>query len=448
MSDIIDRAGLEDAASRLVAAALKAGADAADALADKSVSQNVQVRLGKREDVTRSERDGFGLRVFVGDRSATIGVSSLSDPAILAERAVAMARVATPDPYAGLAPADRLAKTFPDLDLFDPSAPPSADELAEDALATEDAARAVAGVSNSNGASAYWSFGAGAMATSHGFLASAQSSRHGRSVSVLAGEGTGMERDYEVASKRYRADLETPEWVGESAGTRAVKRLGGRKLDTTAGVVVFDVRIAAGLLGHLISGISGSAIARKTSFLKDKLGQRILPAGMTITDDPFIPRGLASRAFDGEGLVGDVLKLVDDGVLMTWLLDSASARELGLESNARAGRGLGSPHPGPTNVTMSPGPVTRDELLKQIGTGFYVTDLIGHGVNGLTGDYSRGASGFWIENGELTYPVTEMTIAGNLLDMFPRFLPANDVETRFSYQAPTIAIEGMTIAGR
>lgn len=446
MTELVDRAALEAQAQKLVEAARAAGADAADAVAIRSVNQVVSVRLGATEKVEHSESDNFGLRVFVGDRNATISATLGADMAELAERAVAMAKVAPPDRFAGLADRDRLATSFPDMDLLDDTIPDTG-VVVERAVATEDAARAVAGVTNSGGASAYWSRSGVALVTSHGFVGSYEASRHGHSVSVIAGEGTGMERDWEYASRSHLSDLETPEWVGRRAGERAVRRLNPRKIGTRGATIVFDLRVSTGILGALTGAISGAAIARKTSFMKDKLGERIFSPGIRITDDPKRPRAPGSRPFDGEGLPSEPMDLVEDGVLKTWILDSASARELGLASNGRAARGLGTPGPSASNVLFHPGEMSAEELIRSVGEGLYVTDFIGHGANLVTGDYSRGASGFWIENGELAYPVAEITVAGRLQDMFMHLTPANDIEYRSAFVAPTIAVEGLTIAG-
>lgn len=447
MSDVLDQSTLETRALALVEAARKAGADAADAVAVRGQSLSVDVRLGKVEEAERAEGDDFGLRVFVGGRHATVSANAFVDPAELAARAVAMARVAPEDPYAGLADPADLATAFSDLDLLDPATPGSA-ELTERALAAEDAARAVAGVSNSGGAHASWSVGGLVLVTSTGFRGAYLASRHSLSVTAIAGEGTGMQRDYEASSRIWLAELDPAETLGRKAGERAVRRLAPRKVATQTASVVWEPRAAASLVGHLSGAINGSAIARKTSFLKDRLGARLFPAGVRISDDPLRRRGLGSRPFDGEGLAPHPLDIIDDGVLTTWLLDCATARELGLRSNARASRGVGSPSPGATNLTLHAGPTPVAGLIGAISSGLYVTDMIGSGVNGVTGDYSRGASGFWIENGELAYPVSEITVAGNLVDMYSRLVPADDLEFRFGINTPTVAIDGLTIAGR
>ena len=447
MTQHLDHTDLTERASRLVEAAKKAGADAADAVCIRGISLAVEVRLGKVEETRRAEGDDFTLRAFVGKRSASVSANVLADPAELAERVVAMARVAPEDPFNGLADADRLARTFPDLDLLDESVP-SADDLTQTALAAEDAARAVKGVTNSGGASASWRLAGIVLAASHGFAGAYSASRFAISASAIAGTGTGMERDYEVDGRIHRADLADPAEIGRKAGERAVRRVGPRQMATGKGVVVYDPRISTGLIGHLAGAANGAAIARKTSFLIDRLGQPIFSSEIQVSDDPLRKRGLASRPFDGEGVAAGPLDLVKDGVLMTWLLDSTSARELHLATNGRATRGGANTTPGVTNLTLAPGAVTPEELIAEAGNGVYVTELIGHGANLITGDYSRGAAGFAIENGVLTHPVSEITIAGNLADMFLAMKPANDLVYRFAVNAPTVAIDGLTIAGR
>jgi PmbA protein len=453
MSDLVDLDLLTGQAARLVEAARAAGADAADAIAVRSVNQVASVLKGKVEKIEHAENDDFGLRVFVGDRNATISATLGSDVEALAARAVAMARAASPDRFAGLADPSRLAdpavlaRELPNLDLLDET-PVSAAELAERGKAIEAAAMAVDGVTNIAGASAYWARGGVALVTSTGFSGAYETSSHGHSVAAIAGTGTGMERDWDSSSKNHLADVESADVVGTRAGERAVRRLNPRKVETRTATVVYDPRVATSLIGALIGGISGASIARKSSFLKDKLGAQLFGSSIRITDDPLRRRGPGSRPCDGEGVYGEALDLVSGGVLQTWLLDSATARELGLETNGRAGRGTGAPSPSSTNVLLHPGSVTPQELIASIGDGLYVTDFIGHGANLVTGDYSRGAAGFWIENGEIAYPVAEITVAGNLLDMFREMVPANDIEFRSAFTAPTVAIGGLTIAGR
>lgn len=447
MTEILDQSDLADRAGRLVAAARRAGADAADAVCVRGISLGVEVRLGKIEETRRSEGDDFTLRVFVGKRTAHVSANVLTDPAELADRAVAMARVAPEDRFAGLADPERLAAAFPDLDLLD-AAIPTAAELTEMALAAEDAARAVPGVTNSGGASAGWSLGGLVLATSHGFAGSTLASGFGVSASAIAGAGTLMERDYDHESKIHRADLSDPAAIGRKAGERAVRRLNPRKVPSGRATVVYDPRVASSLIGHLSGAVNGASIARKTSFLRNKLGQQIFSSAVHITDDPTRKRGLGSRPFDGEGVAGEPLDVVRDGVLQTWFLDSATARELGLQTNGRASRGGGNPSPGSTNLTLLPGVETPEEMIRDIGSGLYVTELIGHGASIVTGDYSRGAAGFIIENGEIGHPVSEITIAGNLADMFREVRAANDLVYRYSVNAPTVAVPGLTVAGR
>jgi len=449
MSSLLDQSALTDLAERLVAAARRAGADAADALAVRSVSLGVEVRDGAVEESERSEGDDVGLRALVGRRQAVVSTNDIkADAAELAERAVAMARVAPDDPFAGLADPGQLARDFPDLDLLDPDLPTIA-ELEERARRAEAAALAVKGVTTSAGASASAGIGGMVLVTSHGFTGAYLSSGQSVSMTAIAGEGTAMERDYDYSSTVHGADLDSAEKVGRTAGERAVERLNPRKVQSKRVPVVFDRRIAGSLIGHLANAINGSAIARKTSFLKEKLGQRLFRPGIRVIDDPRRLRGLRSRPFDAEGVSTRQLAVVEDGVLASWLLDCATARELGLHTTGHAQRGVSStPAPGPSNLHLAAGDDTPDALIADIAEGFYVTDLIGVGVNYVTGDYSRGASGFWIENGERSYPVSEVTIAGNLIDMFQALVPANDLQFRFGTNAPTVRVEGLTVAGR
>jgi PmbA protein len=449
MESLFDQSALTALAERLVNAALAAGADGADAVAMRSVSQSVEVRDGAVEQSERAEGNDMGLRVLVGRRQAVVSTNDLSGEGIaeLAERAVAMARVAPEDPFAGLADPELLARSFPDLDLADREVPNVA-ALEAMARRAEEAGRAVKGVSKSGGASASAGIGGMVLLTSTGFSGAYFGSRHSVSMQAIAGEGTAMETDYDYSSALHASDLDPPEMVGRSAGERAVARLNPRKVSTRKVPVVFDPRIAGSLVGHLASAINGAAIARKTSFLKDKLGERLFAPGINIIDDPLRRRGLRSRPFDAEGVAGARMALVADGVLRTWLLDCATARELGRKTTGHAQRSASSvPSPGPTNLHLEPGPLSPSDLIKDISEGFYVTDLIGSGVNQVTGDYSRGASGFWIENGERCFPVSEVTIAGHLLDMFRTLTPANDLKFRYGTNAPTIRLEGLTIAG-
>lgn len=446
MTDTIDASKLVDRVAALVEAARKSGADAADAVAVRGRSTGVSVRLGKVESTEASESDDISLRVFVGRRVASVSATASSDPAELAGRAVAMARVSPEDPFQGLADAARLVKKPRDLDLFDPTVI-SAEKLREDALAAEEAALAVQGVTNSGGSSASAGLGGLVLATSEGFLGQYVASRFSRSASVIAGEGTGMERDYDFSSRQHFSDLDSPETIGRKAAERAVKRLNARKAKTGPVDVIYDPRVARGIAGHLGAAINGASVARKTSFLRDMMGKQVAHAGITITDDPLRVRGQSSRPFDGEGVEGMPLDMVKDGVLRHWFLSTSAARELGLETNGRGSRAGSSVSPSSSNLAIEPGGKSPEELIKELKTGFYVTEVFGQGVNMVTGEYSRGASGFWIENGELAYPVSEVTIASNLKDMFLKMIPANDLDRNFGTAAPTLLIEGMTLAG-
>src|SRR3954452_20886895 len=449
-SDLLDQSALSALAERLVEAARRAGADAADAVAVRGVSQGVEVREGRVEESERSEGDDVGLRVLVGRRQAVVSTNDVSGDAVtkIAERAVEMARVAPDDKYVGLADPALLARDFPDLDLLDPNIPATS-ELERRALEAEAAALSVKGVTKSGGASASAGIGGMVLGTSTGFHGSYLRSSQGISATAIVGEGTGMERDYDFTSAPHGADLLPPEVIGRSAGERTVARANPRKVETCKVPVVFDPRVAGSLVGHVVGAINGASIARKTSFLKDKLGQQLFAKNIRIIDDPLRKRGLRSQTFDAEGVAVKKIALIDEGVLTTWLLDCATARELGLTTTGHAHRGVSSsPSPGPYNLHLEPGTPTPAELISDIKQGFYVTDLIGSGVNGVTGDYSRGASGFWIENGELTYPVSEMTIAGHLFEIFRSMQPANNLEFRYGVNAPTVRIEGLTLGGR
>ena len=450
MTSLLDQSALTDLAERLVSAARKAGADAADAVAGGSVSQSVEIRDGAVEESERAEGDDVGLRVLVGKRQAVVSTNDLraDGVAALAERAVAMARVAPDDKFAGLADPSLLARDFPDLDLVDPDLP-NVGRLEQLAREAEAAAMDVSGVTKSGGASASAGIGGMVLVTSHGFHGAYLGSRYGVSMTAIAGEGTAMERDYDYSSTLHAADLDPPEKVGRKAGERAVERLNPRKASTGRVPVVFDPRVAGSLVNHLANAVNGAAIARKTSFLMDKLGQQIFAKGIRIIDDPLRKRGQRSRPFDGEGVAGRGLAMIEDGIHTTWLLDCVTARELGRETTGHAQRGVSStPSPGPTNLHLEPGSLDPDALIADIGEGFYVTDLIGMGVNVVPVDYSPGASGFWIDKGKRSYPVSEVTIAGHLNDIFRSLASANDLEFRYGTNAPTLRVEGLTVAGR
>jgi PmbA protein len=446
MKDDLDALRLTDRVAVLVEAAQKAGADAADAVALRGRSTSVSVRLGKVESTESSEGDDMSLRVFVGRRVASVSANAGSDPKALADRAVAMARVSPEDPYQGLADPARLANTIRDLDLFDATVV-TAEQLRELALAAEEAALAVKGVTNSSGAGASAGMGGLVLATSHGFVGQYVGTRFGCSASVIAGEGVGMERDYEYSSRLYFADLDAAETIGRKAGERAVRRLNPRKAKTGPVTVVLEPRVARGVAGHLAGAINGASVARKTSFLRDMMGKQVAADAITVTDDPQRPRGQASRPFDGEGIAGERLLMVEKGVLRHWFLSTSAARELGLETNGRGARSGTSVSPTSTNLAIEPGDRSPEELIGELKSGFYVTEVFGQGVNMVTGEYSRGASGFWIENGEITSPVSEVTIASNLKDMFLRMIPANDLDRNFGTASPTLVVEGMTLAG-
>lgn len=437
-----------DLLSDLIARARAAGADAADALLVSGTSLGVQRRLGKTEHVERSEGRDLGLRVFVGQHAAMVSASAV-DPAgfaALAERAVAMAKVVPEDPYTGLADTAAPPEAI-DLDLVDPTEPDTA-ALVERAAAAEEAALAVHGVTNSEGAEASFSRSEVVLVTSAGFAGRRIRTGHSISATALAGAGTDMQRDYDYHGTVHLADLDDPSGIGHSAGERAVARLNPVRPKTARLPVVFDPRVAGGLIGHLTGAINGASIARGTSFLKDKLGQRIFAPGVFVHDDPRRVRGLRSREFDGEGTPTAAHALIEDGVLTTWLLDSRSARQLGMRSTGHASRGTGGPpSPSATNLYLAAGRLSPAELMADIRLGIYVTEMIGMGVNGVTGDYSRGAAGFMIRDGALAEPIAEITVAGHLLEMFAHLVPASDLVLRRGTDAPTVRIDGMTMAG-
>lgn len=439
-----------DRAADLIARAKQAGADAADAVYSASSSEGIQVRLGKLEDVERSESEYMGLRVFIGNRSASIGASDLSPAALdeLAERAVAMARAAPEDHYAGLAPQEMLTHApFADLDLYDPT-DPGAEALRATAEEAEDAARAITGVTNSDGASASAGFNVFALATSHGFAGSYRGSSHSISASVVAGEGSEKQRDAAWRQARHRGDLLGAAQIGKEAGERAAARLRPGKVRSGPMPVVFDPRVSNSIIGHLISAMSGASIARRSSFLLDKLEEQLFDPSILILEDPHTLRGTRSRPFDGEGLPTNSRNLVENGRVTGWLMDSASARQLGQKPTGHAARGgSGAPGVSVANVHLAPGSLTRDQLIADITDGVLVTELIGQGVNSVTGDYSRGASGFRIVNGQIAGPVAEFTVAGNLLAMLANMTPASDLEWHRPINVPSLRIDGMIVAG-
>jgi PmbA protein len=432
----------------LIARARAAGADAADAVLISGTSLSVARRLGETEHVERAEGRDLGLRVFLGRQAAIVSASTI-DPARfteLAERAVAMARVVPEDPYAGLADTAAPPRDIA-LDLEDPGEP-ATEALIARAAAAEEAALAVHGVTNSEGAEAGFGRTEAVLVTSAGFAGRQVRTSHSVSAAALAGSGTAMQRDYDSHSTVHLADLDDPSKIGHSAGERAVTRLNPTRPKTAKLSVIYDPRVAGSLLGHLAGAINGAGVARGTSFLKDKLGQRIFASGIEVHDDPLRVRGLRSRRFDGEGTPTEARDLIADGVLTTWLLDSRSARQLGMVSTGHAARGTGGPpSPSPTNLYLDAGPLSPAELMADIKLGLYINELIGMGVNGVTGDYSRGAAGFMIRDGAIAEPVAELTIAGNLLEMFAHLTPADDLRFRRGTDSPTVRIDGMTMAG-
>ncbi|NVO26114.1 TldD/PmbA family protein [Donghicola sp. C2-DW-16] len=443
---------LESLTQQLLEAAKRAGADSADAMAIYGSSTEIDVRQGKLEQAERSEGIDIGLRVMIGKRQANVSASDTSTATIetLAARAVAMANEAPEDPYVGLAEPHQYARDW-DLDaleLSDPTQEPTAAELQEDARRAEAAAMAQSGVTQVQSAGA--SYGARNIwiATSNGF--SGGYGRTGRSLScvAIAGEGLKMERDYDGDSRTFQSDLRSPEEIGATAGQRAVERMDARKPPTGAYPVIYDERISSGLIGHLLSAVNGSMIARGSSFLRDDLGRQVLPKALSITENALRPRLTGSRPFDGEGLPTAPRTIVEDGILMGWTLDLATGRKLGMPSTGSAGRSTGSaPSPVVSNVALTQGDKSREELIREMGTGLLVTSLIGSSINATTGDYSRGAAGFWIENGEITYAVNECTLAGNLRDMLMQMTPANDARAYLSRVVPSLLVEGLTIAG-
>ena len=437
----------------VVQAALKAGADAAEAVSAERQSVSISVRMGALEEVEREEARDLGLRVFIGRQQATVSGSDISPAARtkLVERAVAMARLAPEDPYAGLAPKARLADAASlaiDLDLFDPSEP-SVETLEHDARTAEEAARGIPGVTNTDGGSAGWSSSMWRLVTSEGFAGSHKATGSSLSAMVIAGDDDGMERGWEGRSTRWRTDLPSPEAVGAEAGRRAVAQLGARKIESGSAAVIFENRLAASLISPMVGAISGPSVARGVSFLKDRLGQSLFAKGVNVIDDPHRVRGLGSSPFDDEGVGNQRTAIIEDGVLKTWLLNSATARQLGLETTGHASRGLaGPPGVSPANLTLLPGELDLAGLMRHAGSGVVVTSMFGPSLNANTGDWSIGVSGYWFEDGEQAYPVTEITVAGNLIEVYARLIPGSDLELRGSTNAPSILVPDLAIAGR
>lgn len=433
----------------VLAHATRLGAQAADAVYVEGKSIDVTWRGGKLEGLDHSEGGDLGLRVLFGKKQASAATSDHSPKALqeLAERVVAMAKMATEDPYCGLAEPDQIATSFPEVEMAD-DYQPDVDVFVARAREVEEAALAVPGVAQCDSSHAGGGSTLVALAASNGFSGSYRRTGYHISTSVLVGQGTEMEHDYDYDAVVFQSDLKKASDIGRSAAQKALRNLGARKVASCQVPVVFDPRESNGLLGVFLGAISGSSVARGTSFLKDYMGKQVFSKGITVIDDPFRNRGSRTKLFDGEGLLPARRNLVEDGILQTWLLDLRSARQLGLTSTGHASRGTTSvPHPSPTNAYFEKGALTKDELIKDIKSGFYVTELMGHGVNGVTGDLSQAARGFWIENGVISYPVYEMTIAGNLKDMFLNMTLADDLVFRYGVDAPTLRVEGMTVAG-
>ncbi len=443
---------LDTLSSRVLAAAKKAGAEAADVLVLRGTAISVDVRGGALEMAERAEGVDIGLRVLIGQKQACVSVSNDSDATLtqMAERAVAMAGEAPDDPYAGLAEPHQLAQDLDcsALELYDPTPEPSSESLQADAMAAEVAAMAVAQVTQCQSASASYSARDIHIAASNGFSAGFRRTTRHISCVAIAGSGLGMERDHDADSRTFQSDLRSASEIGRKAGERAAERLSPRKPPTGAFPVLFDERVAGSLIGHLLGAVYGPSVARGASWLRDKLGAQILPKSLSLIEDPHRKRMAASRLFDSEGLATAPRKIVDAGVLTGWTLDLATARQLGMVSTRNAARGLSSP-PSPSNwnIELTQGSQSRQDLIRDMGTGLLVTSLIGSTINPNTGDYSRGAAGLWIENGEIAYPVNECTIAGNLLDMLVGLVPANDAETWQSRVVPSLLVPGMTLAG-
>jgi PmbA protein len=436
----------------LLHAARNAGADGADAKAVQATSLSVDVRGGTLEQADRSEGIDIGLRVFVGHRSATVSASDTSTRTIeeMAERAVAMAKEAPEDPFAGLAAADQVAKSFDAeaLELYDATPEPTPAELQDDAARAEAAGLAVKGVTQVQSASAGYGAQEVHFATTNGFAGGYSSTSRGLSCVAIAGTGAGMERDYDGDNRLFQSDLRSPEEIGTNAGTRALARLEARKPPTGAYPVLFDERIASSLIGHLLGAINGQSIARGASFLRDALDTQVLPAHLSVIEDPHRPRTSGSRPFDGEGLPTAKRTIVENGILQGWTLDLATARKLDMAPTGNAARGTSSgPMPSNWNIELTQGSASVDDLIGDMGTGLLVTSMIGSTINPNTGDYSRGASGLWIENGEITHAINECTIAGNLRDMLLAIIPSNDARTHVSRVVPSLLVPGMTLAG-
>lgn len=445
-SPVPDANLLEDILKR----ARKQGASAADAVLVHSTSLSVTLRNGKTEMIERSESAEVGLRVFKGQKQAMIATSDFALGKLdgMIERVLGIADSTPEDPYAGIAAPEQIIRSIKPLDLCDPVEPEPA-MLIKAAGEVEAAALAVEGIRNTEGGDASWGRSDITLAVSNGFVGQYSRSSASISTTVLAGEGTNMERDYDYDHATYWSDLKSPYAIGKSAAERTLRRLNPRRQTSQQVPVIYEARQARDIVSHLVGAINGSSVARGSTFLKDKLGQAVCGAHINIFEDPFVPRGPRSRAFDGEGLETKAHRLIDHGVLTTWLLDLRSARKLGLTPTGHGARGVGSaPSPSASNVWLEAGTASVEEMIADIKQGLFLTDTLGHGTNMVTGDYSRGASGYWIENGKLAYPVSELTVAGNLADIFKNIIPANDLERRHGMDSPSLLINGLTIAGQ
>jgi PmbA protein len=443
---------LEDLTQQLLQRAEAAGADAADVLAVRGNSITIDVRNGALEQAERSESTDIGLRVFVGQRVANVSSSDVRAEglAMMADRAVAMAREAPEDPYVGLADPDQLASNRASdwLEMYDPAPEPSPADLEQDARDAESAALAIDGVTQVSAASAGYGSQDIHLAATNGFSGGYQRTSRSTSCVAIAGTGAGMERDYDADQRIFHSDLRTPQDIGKAAGERALERMNPRKPKTGAYPVIFDERISSSLIGHLLMAINGVAIARRSSWALDLLGKEVLPQGVSLTEDPHRVRVPGSRPFDAEGLQTASRDIVKDGVLTGWTLDLATARKLNLNPTGNASRGTtGGPSPSVSNILLTQGVTDRTGLMSEMGTGLVVTSMIGSTINPNTGDYSRGAAGFWVENGEMVYPVSGVTIAGNLVEMLKTITPANDARPWLSRVVPSLRVEGLTLAG-
>lgn len=442
---------LETLTAALLQAAKSAGADTADAMAVDGSSVSIDVLNGALEHAERSEGIDIGLRVMIGKRQACVSASDTSADTIetMARRAVAMAQVAPIDEHIGLADPSQFATDWDlqSLELFDPTPEPDPATLQENAQRAEAAALAVEGISMVQAASSGYGQQRIHLATSNGFSGGYRRNSISTSCVAITGSGSDMERDYYGDGRIFAADLESPEYIGKMAAQRTIERANPRKTKSGAYPVLYDERVSSSLIAHFLAAINGASIVRGSSWLRDAMGEQILPSGLSLIEDPLRPRTPSSKPFDGEGLPTVARKIIDNGTLTGWTLDLASARNLGLQSTGNAARGTSAPpSPSSGNMTLTQGTKSQAELLADMGTGLLVTSMIGSTINPTTGDYSRGAAGFWVENGELQYPVNECTIAGNLREMLATIIPANDASAHLSRVIPSLLVEGMTLA--